>query len=113
MNVFPLKMPQRLCSNCENAFLGSRGVFCAEFDEHINNERVAEECEAYEPFTNFTLREEKKVPARISLEQTAEAYLANLDTDTWGQIFVPKDPASRREAARWLASEIRALWSDK
>lgn len=43
---FPVK---RLCFDCENALIGPGGVFCGVYQEHIWNEKVAEECEEYEP----------------------------------------------------------------
>lgn len=39
----------KLCVDCRNAFLGIRGIYCGEFREEIYDERIAAECEGYEP----------------------------------------------------------------
>lgn len=42
-------IPKPVCSDCENAYFGSRGIFCAEFNEPIHFEDVAEDCEMFDP----------------------------------------------------------------
>lgn len=39
----------RICSNCDHGTLGRYGVHCTLFHEDIDNEKVAEDCEMYEP----------------------------------------------------------------
>lgn len=38
----------KICSRCINAALDSGGVYCKMFHEDIYNERVAEDCGAFE-----------------------------------------------------------------
>ena len=40
---------RKFCSECEFALFGSGGVYCREINEDIWNERVAEECESFDP----------------------------------------------------------------
>lgn len=40
---------RKLCSDCEFALFGSGGIFCREFSEDIWDERIAEECESFDP----------------------------------------------------------------
>lgn len=45
---FPIKPGPRTCGDCDNAYLGSQGVYCSVFKEVIWDERVAVECEEFE-----------------------------------------------------------------
>jgi hypothetical protein len=47
--LFQLGLPERLCSQCEHAYLGADGVWCMAYRELIWQETVAGECELYEP----------------------------------------------------------------
>lgn len=37
------------CDHCENALFGPGGVFCRVFNEDIWNEKVAQDCEQFDP----------------------------------------------------------------
>lgn len=39
---------KRNCMNCEHAYIGSRGIFCEEFNEIIYDDTIAFECDSYE-----------------------------------------------------------------
>jgi len=41
--------PPRICTNCENVFMGTKGLFCGVFREVIVFDTEAEECEWYKP----------------------------------------------------------------
>ena len=41
--------PPGVCDDCDHSYLGSRGIYCAEFAEFIWDPACAAECEAYEP----------------------------------------------------------------
>lgn len=43
-----LEIGARLCSSCIHGYLGAMGVFCILFDELIEDERVALECEQWD-----------------------------------------------------------------
>lgn len=38
------------CLECQNVFMGSRGLICGEYMETIVHDDVAQDCNAYEPF---------------------------------------------------------------
>lgn len=44
----PLPMKSFHCGDCKHAYLGIDGVYCGEYREIINDERVANICESYE-----------------------------------------------------------------
>ena len=46
---FPVKIKPPLCSNCDHAALSSYGVYCMLFNENIDFETVAQECEEFDP----------------------------------------------------------------
>lgn len=47
--VVDLPVKPRRCGDCENALFGPGGVYCRAYHEDIWNERIAEECELWEP----------------------------------------------------------------
>lgn len=48
--VTVLRVKERTCSNCENAYFGSAGVFCRLFEIDVWNEtKEAAECEDFTP----------------------------------------------------------------
>lgn len=47
----PVAVPVRLsCLECQNVFLGSKGLICGEYMEVLVHDEVAQDCNAYEPF---------------------------------------------------------------
>ncbi len=38
----------RICSNCDNAYMGVRGIYCGVYQEEIVREDIAQECDDYE-----------------------------------------------------------------
>lgn len=58
--IAQLPLRRRICSECENSAIGPYGVHCLLFNEDIHNERVAEECEAWEPLPQPTVRASRK-----------------------------------------------------
>ena len=130
-------VPQRLCSNCEHGYLGPGGVFCVEFQEPINDERAAAaDCPEFDPQTNgtpppqrpeinHTVEVVSKVDSEMggkgvevvssadygALVDMCDRYLANRNCVLWGQPFEIVSPKGRREAAEWLATQIKGLGS--
>lgn len=47
--IIDISVKRRHCGECEHAFLGSTGVWCPIYSEHIWDEYVAEDCEMFDP----------------------------------------------------------------
>jgi hypothetical protein len=125
MTVVAFPVPQRLCGDCEHGYLGSGGVFCVAYGEHINNERTAETCESYdgpapesEPegvTTAVVIRRTGRARGKgvwvvdDDLVEVIDLYLRRRHTTTWGRSFEVISAAGRLEAASWLAEQIRGL----
>lgn len=62
-NITHLKLRPKICGDCEQALLGSSGVYCRLYQEDIWDERVAEECENFEPTSGLgqVIRPERKI----------------------------------------------------
>lgn len=46
--VIALPLPPRICSRCEYGYIGSYGVYCIQYQEMIDFESCAQDCESYE-----------------------------------------------------------------
>lgn len=128
MTLLVLPIPQRLCSNCEHGFSGLTGVFCVEFNEPVENEEVARDCVVFEPINlpNATITVngakvsstiETNEPTATTVESLSDEdlvaacdrLLAEQHCTLWGQHFEIISKSGRRDAAEWLAGQIRSL----
>lgn len=44
-----LDFPKRTCEDCLHAAFSVYGIFCKEFMEDVIDEKIAQECNSYEP----------------------------------------------------------------
>lgn len=71
------------CDECENALMGSDGVFCQAFNCKVWDESVAEDCDSY------ILNPSQLLPTphrlRVPTQEEARAYLQSLHISLWGE----------------------------
>lgn len=139
MSVTLLPIAKRLCSGCEHGYLGQGGVFCRFFREDIFDETVAQECEEWTPVPVGPVRvriiggpgpelapapglealnDRRKPPGldEAGLEAACERLLERSHSTLWGEAFEIKSQAGRKEAAAWLARQLRdvaAVYSEE
>lgn len=103
----------KVCDDCTNAYLGVYGVYCIQYKEVIQNERVAEKCPDYDPFVEPVAPKLAVVNSHPSRRPTLESlcldYLKDAKYTLWGQSFEIKTEPGRKEAALWFASQISAV----
>lgn len=109
----------RLCGNCTHSSFGDEGVFCLFFRDQIYSEKVAQQCEVYDPREYEVAapalrvlsggRDQEDIYLDPDLVARCESYLDSLPCSTWGRNFDIVSADTRQQAATWLAEQIRRL----